>query len=456
MGLPRIRGTATSRRLQRIPGFRPLAIRALTTWERMRTGVSFCPFGASYLKDPGRHYLPLVTKDPVHWSSLFNRWVISGHAEATAALRDPALSVSLDPMGNRHRPYNAFEQFLSETMLQSDPPAHTRLRTAVNRAFTPASVGAVSPFAEAEAARLIEGLSGRATFDLLTEFALPLAASVVAEIVGVPVADHRRFRSWILAMTAFLDPAPEPAVVASGIQATAEAMAYCDELLSRTSAADGSMAGALLADAGGEGGLSHDETRSMLLFLLVAGQETTTNLICNSVALLLSGGRSFASLAGDGEHIDDIIEEVLRLSGPVQMLLRTASRDCVVGRVAIRRGQGVLIAVGAANVDPRIYPEPLNFIPGRPRNHLSFGHGAHYCLGAPLARMEGRLALTALARAFPNLRLVASEPEFRPTIILRGLQRLMVSPGPAAPSPVPTPAATAEAGGPPAAGAPPR
>jgi cytochrome P450 len=248
-------------------------------------------------------------------------------------------------------------------------------------------------------------------------------------------------------MTPLLDPAPDPALYAPGNRATTEATAYVGRLLLNVTAGDGSIAGTLLESTASRQGLSAEEASSALLFLLLAGQETTTNLIGNSVHMLLTkGGILDPLLAEDEAHAGGVVEEVLRLVSPVQILARIATADKAVGGHRVRRGDGLVIVLGAANVDPREYLEPLESRAGRRLAHLSFGHGPHYCLGAPLARMEGLLALMALARAFPNLRIETS-PEYRPFITFRGLQRLLVSPGPAAPSPVPTPAEGAGAGG---------
>ena len=314
-----------------------------------------------------------------------------------------------------------------------DPPDHTRLRKLAQQAFAPRVVRALEPEIAATVDGLLDAMADAGSADLISGLAYPLPVAVICRLLGVPVADESRFSSAAALVAQALDPimsitgAPDPEADAR-LEAGAWLREYLGELVEqRRSDPREDLISALIAAEEGGDQLTADEIVATCNLLLIAGHETTVNLIANAAQEMLRNPEHWAALAADAELAGAIVEETLRFDPPVQLVMRIAGADMRIGVQDIQAGDTMLLLLAAAQRDPDMYDEPDRFRPGRESlRHLSFGLGPHFCLGAPLARLEARVALSKLTARFPGARLNA-DPGYKPNVTLRGLATLSVA-----------------------------
>jgi cytochrome P450 len=311
-------------------------------------------------------------------------------------------------------------------MLRLDPPDHTRLRNLVSKAFTPRAVERMRPVVEKYVGELLGRLEGRREMELIGDFAAPIPVSVIAEMLGVPVADRERFRHW---SDEAVRPSAAPRDLRRSRRASDELVAYLEVIAEerRREPREDLISALLRAEEAGDQ-LGRQEVFSICILLLVAGNETTTNLIGNGVLALLRHPAQHALLREDPSLLTNAVEEMLRFDGPVQLTSRFPLEDVEWegGRV-FRKGQQVLLSIAAANRDPEANPHPERFDVTRGEvRHLAFGHGTHFCLGAALARLEARHAIGALVRRFPRLCPAGEGLAWGDNTILRGPRSLPV------------------------------
>jgi cytochrome P450 len=318
-----------------------------------------------------------------------------------------------------------FDQNLGRHMLSSDPPDHTRLRKLVSRAFTVRAIAGMRPRIEEIAAGLADQMAaGPAEVDLLDAFAFPLPMTVICDLLGVPDAERRTFRTWSNTVLS------SDGVAADRTGAAAAMAQYLTALVAekRARPAD-DMLSAIVAVSADADRLSADETVSMAFLLLVAGHETTVNLIGNGMLALLRRPERLAELRADPDLTPQAVEEFLRFDGPVNLATyRHTTEPVEIGGTTIPAGEAVLVALASADRDEEHFPAADELDLHRDAGHLAFGHGLHHCLGAPLARLEGDVAFRVLLARFPALAL-AAEPEeltWRSSMLMRGLTRLPV------------------------------
>ena len=364
-------------------------------------------------------------------------FVLSRFAHCEAVLADPAFGRREDGDG-RLAPAGGDAGVNARSLLRLNPPDHTRLRRLVSRAFTPARVRALEPRIEATARELLDtalngGSRENGRFDLIEALAQPLPVAVISDLLGIDPADRPRLVSWSAALARSLDP---DFLMLEGerdrqLAARDDFVAYLRGLLpARRQAPGDDLISALIQASEDSGALTENEVVSMCMLLLIAGHETTRSLIGAGVLALLSHPAELAALRAAPELIEQAVEETLRFDPPVQMLSRFALREAEVAGVRIPAGSFAVMLTGAANRDEAVCPEPDSFrVTRRPGRQLAFGHGIHFCLGAPLARLEAAIALRQLLPALPGLR-VAAEPEWRPNTVLRGLEHLVLEPVP--------------------------
>jgi cytochrome P450 len=391
----------------------------------------FNPFLPSFLNDPYPAYAALRAQDPVHRSMALQAWIVTSYAEAEAVLRDPEtfssdLSTATSQLGKALHQQRATSPLGHVyTVLNSDPPTHTRLRGLVNRAFTPRTVEALRAHIEAVAADLLTAIPPDRPFDLMTALAQPLPVIVIAQLLGIPSGDRVRFKRWSDDIAATTRPMASQAAIDGARRATTELIAYLEPVVTRLRAQpEEDLLSALVQveDAGDR--LSHEELLAFAILLLVAGNETTTNLIGNAVQALLRHPSQLEALRAGPDLLPAAIEEALRFDGPVQALIRFARQSAVLAGREIQTGDTVMVLIGAANRDPSRFSQPEVFdIAVARERHLAFGLGPHFCLGAPLARLEAEVALRALLARYPELR-SAGEPVRGGTFTLRGLDAL--------------------------------
>ncbi|MFC9440501.1 cytochrome P450 [Nocardia sp. NPDC057030] len=396
---------------------------------------------AEFFSTPYPFYRRLRSDGPVHRISLptgVRAWLVVGYDAAKEVLRHPDIRKDPNTAAGAEARHSASgasgvtsaNRRSSYHLLNADPPRHARLRKLVAPAFAPARMAALESRVVSIADGLLDRIAaaGAARVDLLEQYAFPLPITVICELLGVPVEDRAQFRDW---STAVVDVSmSEPAAMRT---ATDALVAYFDQLvaLRRTRGLGDDLISHMLTAAEDGDRLSLDELISMAFLILVAGHETTVNLIGNTVLTLLTDPPRYRALAEDPDSVTPLIEEVLRHNGPVNIAtLRYTGAPITLGSTDIPAGELVLVALGSANRDERHFTEPTTFDPGRPANHIAFGHGIHYCLGAGLARLEARVALTRLVARFPDLRLAvdAGELRWRESILIRGLLELPVHP----------------------------
>lgn len=400
---------------------RPVAKRALLTREWLESGVVFDLTSKDVLANPYPTYQRLRERDPVHRMRLVNAWVLTRYEDVQAVLQDHH-RFSNQEAGAGDREYTK-----DCSMLDLDPPDHTRLRSLVSKAFTPRSVAALGPRIEKIVEGLLDEVSGEDRFDLIDSFAFPLPIIVIAEMLGVPAEDLDRFKDWSNDIVLSLEPILTREQRERFRRSEQELYEYFEGIIAlrRQDPQDDLVSALLAAEEEGDR-LSHGELLATLLLLLVAGNETTRNLIGNGMLALLRNPGELQRLKGEPELIETAIDELLRYDSPVQLDGRTALEDVELGGKTIGTGQQVVSVVGAANRDPEAFSDPDRLDIGREeKSHISFGRGIHYCLGASLAKLEGRIAFEGLLERFSSMRLAAM-PQQRKQVVLRGVEDLLV------------------------------
>jgi cytochrome P450 len=359
-------------------------------------------------------------------------FAVADHATVASILRDRRFSSSpVHQPGYRPPSYPAGDPragLPAADLLSTDPPDHTRLRRLVAGAFTPRAIAGLEPWIREVTARLLTAADGAVGFDLINALAFPLPIAVICHLLGVPAEDQAQFRAWGHDVAATLDPRTAATAKAQTRAADLALAGYLQDLVrERRTNPDDSILSALIAAEEEGDRLSSGEVVSTALLLLIAGFETTVNLIGNGTAALLGDPDGWDRLRQDPALVPAAIEEMLRYDSPVQLTYRIATEDVEVGGSQIGAGRPVIVSIGGANRDPGVFEQPDEFRIDRPDpgRHLSFSLGMHHCLGSSLARLEGRIAIEELTRRYPALEL-AAPPIRRSLLVLRGFESLPV------------------------------
>jgi cytochrome P450 len=387
--------------------------------------VFYNPFVPEVRLDPYPLYRRLRVSEPVQWNEFVQIWTLTRYADITAVLRDNRLSADRARSDRFRRPPG---REIYQSMLTLDPPDHTRLRNLVNKAFTSATVNRLRPRIQAVVDAILDRAAERGSMDVISELAYPLPVTVIAELLGVPAEDHDVFKGWSATLAANLDPIRAGELREDAFEARDALAEYLGGVIERRrrDAGDDLISALLVAEEQGDI-LSRRELLVMCNLLLVAGHETTVNLIGNGLRALLTHPDQLERLRQDPALIESTVEELVRFDGPVQLTGRVVLEDSIVAGVEMKAGNFVMLLLGAANRDPEQFPDPDRLDIGRhPNQHLGFGRGIHFCLGAPLARLEGQIVFATLVRRFPGLRL-DGDPVQRDTVTLRGLKSLPVA-----------------------------
>jgi pimeloyl-[acyl-carrier protein] synthase len=360
------------------------------------------------LADPSSHYHSLRTYDPVHWDPYMHAWVVTSYPEALAVLMNCSAdrTPTEELLDRLELPVmKPFAEVMRRQMMFMDGAQHTRLRNLCSAAFTPRRVEGLRAVIESIAQELIDNVIASGQMDMIADFANPYPATVTARLLGLPQEDHRQLHAWVLDLAELLGNFQHnPNRVARIVQSLEELKSYVAARIRelRKSPADGLIYSLMTAEVDGQR-LTEEEVIANTIITLIGGHETTTNLIASGFLTLLRYPDSLEQLRTHPEIVASAVEELLRYESPVQHTARIASADMELGGKNIRKGAKVVAALAAANRDPNRFPDPDRLDLLRSDNrHLAFGWAAHFCFGAPLARMEGQIAFNTLLSRFKN------------------------------------------------------
>jgi cytochrome P450 len=402
------------------------------------TSLEFNPLVSPHLEDPYPLLDRLRREAPVVHNPLFDLWFVTGHDEVVAVLKDPARFSSADILKPQHALSPEIAAVLEGAdpgvypLLSCDPPLHTRVRNLVARAFRPPRIAALEPRIRAIAEGLVEGFAAAGEVDVIERFAYPLPMRLTSEMFAIPAADVDRIKAFCDDETLFMMAPLEAEHRLQCARSVAAYRRYLRALVDerRASPGDDLVSELLAARIDGETPLTTEEIVGVLCVLIFAGHETATNMIGNTLRILLQRPGTWQTLREDPGLIPGALEEALRFDPPVQGMTRTVTEETELGGVRLPKGARVLLHFGAANRDPACAEDPARFdLQRSPQpTHLAFGRGGHFCVGALLARLEGRIALEVLTQKLPNARLTSDEPPpYAPNFVHRGPKALRIA-----------------------------
>jgi cytochrome P450 len=402
----------------------------------MAVQLEFDPFAPEIRADPYPTYKRMREEAPIYWrpdgSPMFTRY-----DDCVAILRDherfsnDGSKSKYADMSDVDATTGLFGALSARPMLFTDPPDHTRIRGLVNKAFTPRVVDQLRPRMESIVDDLLDEVVGAGAMDVIEQVAYPLPVIMIAELLGVPASDRELLKGWSEPLARTIDPmediAPEFVIEIAG--AGLAFIAYFAQLINerRESPRDDLLSALIAAEESGDK-LTQEEVIVNLILLLIAGHETTTNLIGNGMLALLRHPVEMAELRGDPGLIKTAVEELLRYDSPVQLDARTALEDVEIAGITIPAKEQPVLLLAAANRDPAQFPDPDRLDLRRsPNAHIAFSSGIHFCVGASLARAEGQVAINAMLRRMPKLALAVDTPAYKDNVTLRGLAALPVT-----------------------------
>jgi unspecific monooxygenase len=398
--------------------------------------LAFDPWDPAFLADPYPAYDALRARGRVHYYEPTNQWLVPHHADVSALLRDRRLGRTYQhrftheefgrtPPPPEHEPFHVLND---HGMLDLEPPDHTRIRRLVSKAFTPRTVERLRPYVRGLADELVSALVEAGGGDLLTDVAEPLPVAVIAEMLGIPEADRAPLRPWSAEICGMYELNPSQETAARAVRASVEFSEYLRELIAerRKEPGDDLVSGLIAAHDEGDR-LTEQEMISTCVLLLNAGHEATVNATVNGWWALFRNPDQLAALRADHSLVPTAVEELMRYDTPLQLFERWVLDDIEVAGTTIPRGAEIAMLFGSANHDPEVFTEPGRLDLAREDNpHISFSAGIHYCIGAPLARIELAASMTALLEKAPALS-PAAEPRRKPNFVIRGLEGLPVT-----------------------------
>jgi len=384
--------------------------------------TEYSPFVPEVKKDPYPYYAWLREHHPVYYNDKLGFYVLSRYADVEAAARTPEVFSSAQGIGPERAPV--------AMMIAKDPPDHTRLRTLVQKAFTPRVIADLRPLVEQLVDAALDEFDTTGTVDIIGDLAFPLPFLVISRMLGMPETDAARLRDWSHTMTKTLDPILSDDDIRAASDAEAHMNAFLLDVFEwkRSEPADDLLTALLAAEDAGDV-LSDDELLAQVSLLFIAGHETTVNLIGNGTYALLRNRDQWERLVREPELDANVADELLRYDSPVQFSGRTVLTEVALEGKTLPAGSSTMVCLGAANRDPAHWgdtAESLDIGRAGANQHLSFGGGVHYCLGSALARLEGQIAIGRMARRFPRMELASDTPAWNGRLVLRGLDELPV------------------------------
>jgi len=401
------------------------------------TGDRFDPTDPAFLQDPYPVYARLRREAPIAWYDGWRAWIVTRHRDVDALLRDRRLgrvTHHLTPPEARATADPALAPFAAiqaGSLLEIEPPDHTRVKQVVHDVFTPRHVRALQGRIAALVEELLDQIEARPgrSFDLIRDFAEPIPVTVIAELLGVPAADRQRLLPWSKAIIGMFEPERTPAMTAAAVDAAGEFAAYVRDLMRRKRAAPGEdlISRMVAVHDGDRSRLTEGEVVANAILFLNAGHEAVVNVTGNGMLAMLRHPEELHAVRGEPGLLPTAIEEMMRYDTPLQFFERYVLEELTYAGHRWPQGTRLCLVYAAANRDPEVFAEPDRFDVRRsPNPHLAFGLGLHYCIGAPLARLELGVALAALLRRFPALSLEGDEPKFQPKNVFRYLTALRV------------------------------
>ena len=392
--------------------------------------VNLDPRETQFVQNPYPFYDAIRAETPVFRWEQYGHWCCATYADVNALLRDRRFGRQILHVASREelgwpdtpehlRPFYAFEQ---HSLLELEPPVHTRLRSLVSRAFLSRQVERLRPEIANLCSRLLDQLDGKSEADLLTAYAIPIPVAVICDLLGAPIEMGNQFLSWSHDMVAMYQARRDRAIEDKAVAATLAFSAYMRDLIrERRGKGGGDLLSELIRAESEDGKLSEDELVTTAILLLNAGHEATVHALGNGIKALIE--ENARDGIGEGH-----VEEIMRFDAPLHMFTRYALEDMEWNGLRLKKGEVIGLLLGAANRDPARFPEPGRFLPDRANasTNVSFGAGIHFCIGAPLARLEMEVALPLLFERFPKLRL-AAQPVYRDAYHFHGLERLDVA-----------------------------
>lgn len=380
-----------------------------------------------FVANPYPYYDILRNSAPILYDADWNLWFISSYEDINTLLRDRRLGRDMDGVP-KPDPSTPFGRLHHNSLMEKEPPDHTRLRSLVNKAFTPARIEALRPHVTEIAHRLLDIVQPRGEMDLLADFAEPLPVMVIAELLGVPEEGRNNLRPWSQAIVAMYELAPTAEDEKRANQAVAEFSTYLQGLIAERRVSPRQDLISALIEAEEEGHrLSEDELIATCILMLNAGHEATVNAIVNGMVAFFRHPDQYEMMKRSPELNKTAVEEVLRYDTPLQLFRRWVREDVPYKGFCFEKGSQLALLYAAGNRDPARFADPHRFDITRQDNaHLGFGAGIHYCVGAPLARLEMQVAFQVLIERLPKLRLARETLEYRPNFVIRGLKALPV------------------------------
>ncbi|MBU8905333.1 cytochrome P450 [Desertibacillus haloalkaliphilus] len=389
------------------------------------------PFNsAAFVKNPYPFYDQLRSEHPVSKRTLFKYpgWYITGYEETVKVLKDTRFK-NRPPIPQTSKRYRDLANVQKDMLVFKNPPDHMRLRKLVSHVFTPQMVNRYHFYIEETVDQLLGSVQNEKRMDVVSDFAFPLTSMVIANIVGVPEEDRHLFREWTVTLLRTIDLNRTRNSLANGNETTAAVHAYFLDLINkrRDHPTDDLISKLIKQEQQGDA-FTDDEIVATCLLLVIAGHETTVNLISNSVFTLANHPDQMEKLKEAPAMIETAVEEFLRYESPTQMLARVASEDIEVNQQIIREGEQVYLFLGAANRDPNVFEDPHRLNLARnPNPHVAFGVGNHFCLGSTLARIEAKVAIHALLKRTSTIQLATSVPKWRKLTAFRSLKELPIT-----------------------------
>lgn len=399
--------------------------------------MTFDPYSPQFRTNPYPIYETLREETPVFFAENSRMWVVSRYEDVVALLKDRRFGRSLDgtpvattrPRSTPDDPMHPFRKLSDDSMFDKEPPDHTRLRSLVHKAFTPKRVESLRGQIQEITDALLDGIEADGEADLLATFAVPLPVTVIAEMLGVPEADRHQLRPWSHDIVALFELTHTPEQAERAVRAASEFSDYLRALAAERRAHPGDDLMTALVQAEEDGDkLTEDELVATCVLLLNAGHEATVNVVGNGLLALLSRPDQHAAVRDNPTLVPSAVEEMMRFDTPLQLFRRKAREEVTYKDYHFAAGDEIALLFGSANRDPRRFADPGALDVTRKDNpHISFSAGIHFCLGAPLARLELYTAVGTLLRRFPRLRLVGPTPAYRDSFVIRGLEALPVA-----------------------------